>query len=404
LRPIIDREEISSKRYFQFFLDALFFRGKSKLFDEYYKKYQENWKKDDTNRLYDIYSKELSGNLVDAEKGYIELCERLESPLIYQQLIKFYIRCNRPEKIEEIYDTLATKKRNITDPDASNFYCVYIIFLINQRNYKKAVDIYCAYEELITEATIKVELENLIKPLICDYSNHEQRISEYEKIYEEFSVPHALYDIGMLYLNNNQFEKAKEYFDKAESVGFPIDQHIRNASEILLGKQVDSTLLMPSRVCEIFALNQIQIFRQDGRVLEKERLRLSEEILLDAQSIYIIFFLDRLDCLDKYKRIYITYAAQYDIHISLFCQESQLIRRIITWMGNDSRIHLVAPKIKWYQDLKNKYPQVNRDYISGICMSNELGIPLITPYASAQGIVKEAWYESIGIDALCCLA
>ncbi|WP_075366211.1 hypothetical protein [Desulfosporosinus metallidurans] len=147
----------------------------------------------------------------------------------------------------------------------------------------------------------------------------------------------------------------------------------------------------------------MQIFRKDGRVLEKERSRLGEEILLDAQSIYMLFFLNRIDYLVKYKRIYITYAAQYDIHISLFCQESQLIRRIITWMSNDSRIHLVAPKINWYQDLKTKYPQVNRDYISGICMSNELGIPLITPYATAQGIVKEAWYENVGIDALCCL-
>ncbi|WP_170871551.1 SIR2 family NAD-dependent protein deacylase [Desulfosporosinus metallidurans] len=258
LRSIIDREEISTKRLYQFFLDALFFRGRSKLFDEYYKKYQENWRKDDTDQLYDIYAQELSGNLADAEKGYIELCEKLESPLIYQQLLQFYTRCNRPEMVEEIYDTLATKKRDITAPDASNFYCVYIVFLINQRNYEKAVDFYCAYEALIIDENVKMELENLIKPLICDYSNYEQRINEYKKIYEEFSVPHALYEIGILYLNNNQFEKAKEYLDKAEIVGFSIDQHIRNASEILLGKQVDSPLLMPSKVCEIIAIKQLK--------------------------------------------------------------------------------------------------------------------------------------------------
>lgn len=350
-------------------LDCALFTGDLPLYERYYalsEKYRGN------DAMLTGFREELKGNLAEAEECFRNYYTSHPDVSTFSILNSFYLRQGAKGHLEMRQKSLNIREEVIAGKgaflfDECSFYEAYVMEQLQYwKDMEGTISLYVRFFDKFSEnPEIHFELEEILKPLLFDYRDWENRCEWNRKILKESpkQVHQQFYrNILNLLISNYKLDEARELWKEIIE-----DLEIKHPERI---PEYQFLQIITGRASGAFSGSRygrsyyVEFIPSDMKLMEKydEFARQcfghrGKKVMLPMRVILIMFYLKRQQELSEFEKVYISYACSSRLQRDLCLLENPVVRAVLKWMESAENVVLFAPEFKKVCERLNKNPE-----------------------------------------------
>lgn len=296
------------------------------------------------------FYEEAQGNLEKAEEAFRQKFDSYKDISTFTVLNGFYLRTGQKEKSDRLYEEVLDRGR--IAGDRLDIIQGYILNYMNVwRQPGEAVRIFLKYEEEL-DTKIKQELEEMLKPLIGDYSDCDSRVRWNRQMlsWSPEQVRRQFYEnIFYLYISNLRFQEAGALLEEMRQYHCQGQEEMERLQAVMMRPQKGGFY---TRRPVNFNLRQLERLRENakkGGIYGQYCFGLEgKKAMLPIFLVIFLYFENRQAEFSGFSEVFISYAGIIKLEQGLYSSENALFRMVLQGLSSMGNLRLVAPGMKKY--------------------------------------------------------
>ena len=334
------------------------------------------------------------GDYTLSEKTYQRVLEEKKDFISFNTLLNFYLRHRRIDSIQNLYDTIFSRREDLIKNFQDSFYCSYISFYLwRADDMVPPVRCYLDRGKFISDDIVRLYWEQELKRYSFALNDAEEMISAQKKLLEYNMLKEREAELNSLLmcLLNVRLEEAFSHTPSLVDGSF---YSITSLEQMLLmwknGARSPNTsgeLHLQGKDFNGHLQKYLSESEHSCSVLSTFRSRHRHYVVSDYLSLYFFAKIPGgLSVFDSYDRIYLTHITVYAALTDLLSGEDFSIRSVLSFIErgvHERKIFIQSPSLSDILLLQDGF-SVRTDVDSALLLSEVLDCPVflgdVTPY------------------------